>query len=146
MTLVDVEVVHFLNTCYDAGTEIAHGSPYIREWMLREGDTKHKLRGKCGLRKPNRLSEHIRTGFSTRTRRESVSRDQDPQLGEAGRKAGKSTYARDKMFWWRKGLCVQIRSTTKWALPRQHLFPVSEGGARAPIGYNQCVRSCLGSS
>ncbi len=72
-----------------------------------------------GLRKPNRLSEHIRTGFSTRTRRESVSRDQDPQLGEAGRKAGKSTYARDKMFWWRKGLCVQIRSTTKWALPRQ---------------------------
>ena len=47
MTLVDVEVVRFLNTCHDAGTEIAHGSPYIREWMLREGDTEHKLRGKC---------------------------------------------------------------------------------------------------
>jgi hypothetical protein len=42
---VDVEVVRFLNTRHDAGTEIAHGSPYIREWMLREGDTKHKLRG-----------------------------------------------------------------------------------------------------
>jgi ATP-dependent DNA helicase RecG len=29
-------------------------------------------------------------------------------------------------------------------LTRQYLFPV--GGARAPIGHNLCVRSCLGSS
>ena len=34
--LVDVEVVRFLNACQNKGGEIANGSPYIREWMLRE--------------------------------------------------------------------------------------------------------------
>jgi hypothetical protein len=36
VTLVDVEVVHFLNACQDQGAEIANISPYIREWMNRE--------------------------------------------------------------------------------------------------------------
>jgi hypothetical protein len=35
--LVDVEVVRFLNTCQNEGAGIANVSPYIREWMLREG-------------------------------------------------------------------------------------------------------------
>ena len=34
--LVDVEVVRFLNACQDEGAVIANGSPYIREWMVRE--------------------------------------------------------------------------------------------------------------
>ena len=34
--LVDVEVVRFLNACKNGGAVIANGSPYIREWMLRE--------------------------------------------------------------------------------------------------------------
>ena len=34
--LVDVEVVRFLNACQNEGAEIANGSRYIREWMLRE--------------------------------------------------------------------------------------------------------------
>ena len=34
--LVDVEVVRFLNACQNEGAVIANGSPYIREWMLRE--------------------------------------------------------------------------------------------------------------
>jgi hypothetical protein len=34
--VVDVEVVRFLNACQNEGAEIANGSPYIREWMLRE--------------------------------------------------------------------------------------------------------------
>jgi anti-anti-sigma regulatory factor len=34
--LVDVETVRFLNACQNKGAEIANGSPYIREWMLRE--------------------------------------------------------------------------------------------------------------
>ena len=34
--LVDVEVVRFLNACENEGAVIANGSPYIREWMLRE--------------------------------------------------------------------------------------------------------------
>jgi hypothetical protein len=34
--LVDVEVVRFLNACQNEEAEIANGSPYIREWMLRE--------------------------------------------------------------------------------------------------------------
>jgi hypothetical protein len=77
-----------------------------------------------GLRKPNRLSEHIRTGFSARTCRESVDREQDPQLM---RRAGsRQIYLcqRQDVLVATKGLCIEIRSTTKWALPRQHLFPV----------------------
>jgi anti-anti-sigma regulatory factor len=34
--LVDVVIVRFLNACQNEGAEIANGSPYIREWMLRE--------------------------------------------------------------------------------------------------------------
>ncbi len=36
VTLVDVEVVRFLEACEARGVEILHGSPYIREWMARE--------------------------------------------------------------------------------------------------------------
>lgn len=36
VTLVDVEVVRFLNTCEENNIELLHCSPYIREWMLRE--------------------------------------------------------------------------------------------------------------
>ena len=36
VTLVDVEVVRFLNACEDGGVELLHCSPYIREWTLRE--------------------------------------------------------------------------------------------------------------
>jgi hypothetical protein len=37
LTLVDVEVVGFLRACEAEGVAILHCSPYIREWMLREG-------------------------------------------------------------------------------------------------------------
>jgi len=37
--LVDVAIVRFLNVCRNEGAEIANGSPYIREWMLRESKT-----------------------------------------------------------------------------------------------------------
>jgi hypothetical protein len=36
VTLVDVEVVRFLNTCEEHNVELLHCSPYIREWMMRE--------------------------------------------------------------------------------------------------------------
>jgi hypothetical protein len=38
VTLVDVEVVRFLNACEEDGIELLHCSPYIREWMVREKD------------------------------------------------------------------------------------------------------------
>jgi len=34
--LVDVECIRFLNACESTGISVQHGSPYIREWMLRE--------------------------------------------------------------------------------------------------------------
>ena len=37
LELVDVEVVRFLSACQSEGARIANGSPFIREWMLREG-------------------------------------------------------------------------------------------------------------
>ena len=40
LELVDVEAVRFLNACQSEGVGIANGSPYIREWMLREGKTR----------------------------------------------------------------------------------------------------------
>ena len=40
VTLVDVEVVRFLNTCEENSVELLHCSPFIREWMLREQDRK----------------------------------------------------------------------------------------------------------
>jgi hypothetical protein len=36
LTLVDVEVVRFLNACENRGVQIANSSLYIREWMLLE--------------------------------------------------------------------------------------------------------------
>lgn len=36
VTLVDVEVVRFLGQCEAEGVELAHCSPYIREWLFRE--------------------------------------------------------------------------------------------------------------
>ena len=36
VTLVDIEVVRFLNACEKRGVELLHCSPYIREWMSRE--------------------------------------------------------------------------------------------------------------
>jgi hypothetical protein len=34
--LVDIEAVHFLNTCEAEGISVLQCSPYIREWMFRE--------------------------------------------------------------------------------------------------------------
>jgi len=36
VTLVDVEGVGFLSECEARGIELAHCSPYIREWITRE--------------------------------------------------------------------------------------------------------------
>jgi hypothetical protein len=36
VTLVDVEVVRFLNDCEDRGIVLIHCPPYVREWILRE--------------------------------------------------------------------------------------------------------------
>jgi hypothetical protein len=36
VTLVDVEAVRFLVGCEDAGIDLLHCSPYIRQWMDRE--------------------------------------------------------------------------------------------------------------
>jgi hypothetical protein len=40
VTLVDIEVVHFLTNCEARGMEVLHCSPYIREWMRREQESK----------------------------------------------------------------------------------------------------------
>lgn len=36
VTLVDLDVVRFLNACKADGVELVHCARYIREWMLRE--------------------------------------------------------------------------------------------------------------
>jgi anti-anti-sigma regulatory factor len=36
VTLVDVDVVRFLNKCETEGIRLVNCSPYIREWMRRE--------------------------------------------------------------------------------------------------------------
>jgi hypothetical protein len=36
VTLVDVDVVRFLNRCKTEGARLVNCSPYIREWMRRE--------------------------------------------------------------------------------------------------------------
>ena len=36
LTLIDVDVVRFLNACQREGIEFVNCSPYIREWMRRE--------------------------------------------------------------------------------------------------------------
>ena len=38
VTLVDIEVVRFLNACEERGVELLHCWPYIREWMICEKD------------------------------------------------------------------------------------------------------------
>ena len=38
VTLVDVEIIRFLNTCEESGVELLNCWPYIREWMIREKD------------------------------------------------------------------------------------------------------------
>ncbi len=38
VTLVDVEVVRFLNTREEDGFELLHCPAYVREWMKREKD------------------------------------------------------------------------------------------------------------
>jgi anti-anti-sigma regulatory factor len=42
VTLVDVEVVRFLNDCEKSGTALLHCCPYIREWMLCEKDRREE--------------------------------------------------------------------------------------------------------
>jgi hypothetical protein len=36
VTLVDVEVIRFLNRCESEGVRLVNCPPYIREWMSRE--------------------------------------------------------------------------------------------------------------
>jgi len=36
VTLVDVEIVRFLNACEKGGVELLNSWPYIQEWMIRE--------------------------------------------------------------------------------------------------------------
>ena len=38
VTIVDVDVVRFLGTCEKEGTELVNCPPYVREWILREGE------------------------------------------------------------------------------------------------------------
>src|SRR6202158_4785041 len=42
MTLVDVDVVRFLNRCETEGVRLVNCSPYIREWMSREQNRRPK--------------------------------------------------------------------------------------------------------
>jgi hypothetical protein len=44
VTLVDLEVVRFLNACEDQGVEVANPPPYIREWMNRERNLESQQR------------------------------------------------------------------------------------------------------
>ena len=36
VTLVDVEIIRFLNACEKNGVQLLNCWPYIREWMIRE--------------------------------------------------------------------------------------------------------------
>jgi hypothetical protein len=36
VTLVDLEIVRFLNACEKGGVELLNRWPYIQEWMIRE--------------------------------------------------------------------------------------------------------------
>ena len=38
VTLVDLDIVHFLARCEAGGVELLHCPPYIREWIAREND------------------------------------------------------------------------------------------------------------
>ena len=37
VTLVDVDAVRFLGSCESNGVRLLHCSPYVREWIRREG-------------------------------------------------------------------------------------------------------------
>ena len=39
VTLVDAEIIRFLNACEKSGVQLLNCWPYIREWMIREKDT-----------------------------------------------------------------------------------------------------------
>jgi anti-anti-sigma regulatory factor len=36
VTLVDIEVIHFLGSCEGEGIELRHCPPFVREWIARE--------------------------------------------------------------------------------------------------------------
>ena len=38
VTLVDVDVVHFLSAYEQAGVALFHCPPYVRDWIIRERD------------------------------------------------------------------------------------------------------------
>lgn len=38
VTLVDLEIVRFLNVCEKRGVKLLNCPPYIQEWMIREKD------------------------------------------------------------------------------------------------------------
>ena len=40
VTLVDVEIVRYLNACEKSGIQLDNCWPYIQEWMIREKDKK----------------------------------------------------------------------------------------------------------
>jgi hypothetical protein len=42
VTLVDVDVVRFLNSCQAEGVRLVNCAPYIREWMSRERNRSHR--------------------------------------------------------------------------------------------------------
>ena len=43
VTLVDVDVVRFLGTCESEGIEVLHCPPYVREWIVRERDSRSEM-------------------------------------------------------------------------------------------------------
>lgn len=43
VTLVDVEVVRFLNVCEQQGVELRHCPRYVREWMRREHSEEEEI-------------------------------------------------------------------------------------------------------
>ena len=47
VTLVDVEIVRFLNACEIDGVGIHNCWPYIQEWMIREKGGEDKARAKA---------------------------------------------------------------------------------------------------
>ncbi len=57
VTLVDVEVIRFLNACEESGVDLLNCWPYIREWMLRENTT-----GRLTSENQNRIT-HTNEGF-----------------------------------------------------------------------------------
>jgi hypothetical protein len=44
LTLVDVEAVRFLGRCRRGGFALLHCSPYIREWIAREDESRKRRR------------------------------------------------------------------------------------------------------